>query len=208
MMEPESMELSLTQAEDACARELCRLLRLNPGSTFTVATSKGLPDAAIFDIGHLYSGEVASFPSNAYCFRSKLDMYNRDRTALQAWIMRLLDAMHIGHNYFKDSPLREDTNVVNFEIAPETGCVSDITTTKVEPFNTQRQIQTFLATIIFNVVFICKGEGEGNTDPEHGIIGATDETGAEVDNPGGSSGGGSIGDTGGNGGDDPPPDEG
>ena len=164
MKEPNGIENALTEAENACARVLCDLLGLTPGVDFTVATSLGLPDCAVFDIGRLDTGEVAAFPSNAWHFRASADLYNRDRAALQRWIMRILDAMHIGRNWFASHPLREDTNVANFQVAPEANAVSEIKTATVSTSTNAQPVPTYTASVAFDVVFISKGSGEGNTD--------------------------------------------
>lgn len=188
MIEPDSKENALTQAEDACARVLCELLGLRPGVTFTVATSTGLPDCAVFDIGRLASGEVAAFPSNAWHFRASVDLYNRNRAELQRWIMLILDGMHIGRNWFAEHSLREDTNVANFQVAAEDNGVSEITTTAVSASTNAQPVPTYTASVAFDVVFISKGSGEGNTDAQQDI-GATDEEGQEIEVPGGDTGG-------------------
>jgi len=164
MKEPDGIENALTRAENACAGVLCDLLGLTPGVDFTVATSLGLPDCAVFDIGRLDSGEVAAFPSNAWHFRASADLYNRDRAALQRWIMLILDGMHIGRNWFADHPLREDSNVANFQVTPEANAVSEIKTTTVSTSTNAQPVPTYTASVEFDVVFISKGGGEGNTD--------------------------------------------
>ena len=164
MKEPDETANALTRAENACARVLCELLGLRPGVNFTVATSLGLPDCAVFDIGHLSSGEVAAFPSNAWHFRANADLYNRDRAELQRWIMLILDGMHIGRNWFADHPLREDTNVANFQVAPDENAVSGIKTATVSTSTNAQPVPTYTASVEFDVVFVSKGGGEGNTD--------------------------------------------
>ena len=164
MKEADGIENSLTRAEDACARVLCDLLGLRPEVDFTVATSLGLPDCAVFDIGRLDSGEVAAFPSNAWHFRASVDLYNRDRAALQRWIMLILDGMHIGRNWFAGHPLREDSNVTNFQVAPEANAVSEIKTTAVSTSTNAKPVPTYTASVGFDVVFVSKGGGSGNTD--------------------------------------------
>ena len=223
MIEPDSVDNALTQAEDACARVLCEMLGLTPEVDFTVSTSKGYPDCAVFDIGRLQSGDVAAFPSNAWHFRAHADLYNRDRATLQCWIMRILDRMHIGKNWFADHPLREDTNVANFQVAPEANAVGEITTTTVSTSTNAQPVPTYTVTVAFDVVFVSRGSGEGNTDndappdapPADGgeggtdtpppDMGSTDGNGSEIDKPGGSTGGNGDeidtpgGDTGGSG---------
>ena len=160
-MKPCTFEDALSEAETACAEHIYQ----TTGMTVCVATNdRGLTDCAVFDIGRLDSGEVAAFPSNAWHFRASVDLYNRDRAALQRWIMLILEGMHIGRNWFSGHHLREDSNVTNFQVAPEANAVSEIKTTNVSTSTNAQPVPTYTASVEFDVVFISKGGGEGNTD--------------------------------------------
>lgn len=154
MNPPYSYEGSLAQAEEACFNCIASVLELDIGKTATIGISKGMPEAAVFDIGHLAIGDTMAFPAFAHCFRASLELYNRDRSALQGWIMRLLSTFPVNRWYNADAAVREDANVLHFRVAPETGAVSKITTTTVSNSNSG-EVPTWVATVLFDVVFIC-----------------------------------------------------
>lgn len=165
MTEPDSFDESLTQAETACFALVCEVLGLRPNVDATIPTHRlSLPDGAVFDIGSLQTAELAAFPSDVYHFRATLDIRNRDRAKLQRWIMRLLGAMHVGRNYMEGHPMRAETNVADFRIAPEQGCISKIELTTVP--GGEREIPTFTCTVMFDVVFLAKGTGAGVQDAD------------------------------------------
>lgn len=187
-MNPYDYEGSLEQAEAACFDKIAAALELTPGKTATVAISNGLPDAAVFDIGSLGTGETSPFPASALYFRATIDLFNRDRATLQRWIMRLVRAFPVNRWYHADDPAREDANVVHFRIAAEAGAVSRIEPTTVQSSNSG-EVPTWTCRVRMDVVFIC--------DPDYsagagGVIG------------GGS--GTSTGDGESTGGDEPTPD--
>lgn len=165
MVEPDSYEESLEQAEASCFAVVCEVLGLRKNVDATIPTHiLSLPDGAVFDIGFLQSPELAAFPSDVYHFRASLDLRNRSRAKLQRWIMRLLGTMHVGHNYMPSCPLRSETNVTDFRIAPEQGCISAIELSTVP--GGEREIPTFSCTVLFDVVFLAKGTGGGVQDAD------------------------------------------
>lgn len=165
MTEPDSFDESLTQAETVCFALVCEVLGLSPNVDATIPTHRlSMPDGAVFDIGILQTAELAAFPSDAYHFRATLELRNRDRAKLQRWIMRLLGTMHVGRNYMNGHPMRSETNVSDFRIAPDQGCVSAIETTTVR--GGEKDIATFSCTVAFDVVFLAKGTGGGVQDAD------------------------------------------
>ena len=92
----------------------------------------------------------------AYCYRAQLDLYRRDRTALQRDIMRILQALPIGADNNSEAELRETSNVLNFRVAPEPNAVTSITTTDVSPDKDAKQIPCWTATVVFDVVFVAR----------------------------------------------------
>lgn len=153
MTEPTSFETSLEEAERACFDELVRVLKLRTGVNAYIGISDGNPDCMVFDIGYIQTGEMTAFPASNYHFRASAEFYSRNRTTLQRTLMRLLEAMPIGHEFSPDSVLA-DTNVVNFRIAPETNAVGQITTTAVQMGKDGKTVPTFTATVLFDVVFL------------------------------------------------------
>ena len=145
-----NFEDSLEAAEIACKQELERRL----GIKILRSASTGLPDEAVFDIGHLQSGEQMGFPATAYHWRAQLDIYRRDRSELQKMIMRVVRAFPINRDMKADAELREGSNVDLFRIALETNAVSAITRTDVTPPNKENSMQTHVVSILFDVVFV------------------------------------------------------
>ena len=145
---------ALTEAETACANKLKSII---DSKTF-ISRNPGLMDCNVFDIGHLQTGELTLFPSRTYHFRAFLDVYRRDRTALQQSIMRLLLSLPIGADYGKDDDLRESSNVVVFRIAPYSAAISDISVVDVETSNNNTKARAYVATVQFDVVFVARFE--------------------------------------------------
>lgn len=221
MQNPESYERSLTQAEDSCAARIFQLLDLKYGDDGTIALSRGLPDCAAFDIGQLATGATDLFPSAAHHFRGSLTLYNRDRGKLQGWVMRLLRAFPINRSYSPEDELRQDSNVCQLRIAPETGAVSAIKTTTVSAQNSG-EVATWTCTVAFDVVFICREDvdvsdddkpdgSQADTQSSNPVDGGTTDEGGNAGFDGGTTGGEGGeggeggGSTGGDGGDLPLP---
>lgn len=146
-------EDAMTEAEKACAGSVAQLF--DRVKTYR-GTNPGDPDCQVFDIGHLHIGENTTFNSAAYCYRAQLDLYRRDRTALQRDIMRILQALPIGADNNAEAELRETSNVLNFRVAPEPNAVTSITTTDVSPDKDAKQIPCWTATVVFDVVFVAR----------------------------------------------------
>lgn len=181
-MNPYDYEGSLEQAEAACFDKIAATLELTAGKTATVAISNGLPDAAVFDIGSLGTGETSPFPASVLYFRASLDLFNRDRATLQRWIMRLVRAFPTNDRHHADDPAREDANVICFRIAAEAGAVSRIAPTTVQSSNSG-EVPTWTCRVLMDVVFLC--------DPDYapGTGGTTGGDGGTSSGDGGSSGG-------------------
>lgn len=144
---------ALTEAEKACAECVSRLFG---GRRTYRATNPGDPDCNVFDIGHLQAGEGATFRPRCYHFRAHLDLYRRDRTALQRDLMRMLDALPIGADNDEEATLREASNVLTFRIAPETGAVPDVTAEDVAQGKDARPVPCWAASVSMDVVFMAR----------------------------------------------------
>jgi len=141
---------ALTEAEKACA--LCCKGMFDGVKTYR-ATNPGDPDCNVFDIGYLATGECATFDATAYHWRGQLDLYRRDRTALQRDIMRILAALPVNADNRAEADLRETSNVLQFRVAPETKGVSEIVTANVNPDKDAKPIPTYTASVTFDIVF-------------------------------------------------------
>lgn len=146
-------EDSLETAEIACKEHLERRL----GWNIRRSAAKGLADEAVFDIGHLQTGDQMAFPAKAFHWRAQLDIYRRDRSELQKALMRVIQAFPINRDTNADADLRESSNVELFRIALETNAVSAITRTEVTPPGAAGPMLTNVATILFDVVFRAAG---------------------------------------------------
>ena len=164
MTTPSSYEKSLTEAENACLGLICDMLELRVGFDGVVSHNNGRPDCAVFNIGSLATPVLSAFPSPVMHFRARLDLFNRDRGLLQRWIMRLLREMPIGRNYLADHPLREDTIVSDFRIAPVQGNVSATSLTDVGS-STSPPVPTFTAAVLFDVVFVAREDAQDEDAP-------------------------------------------
>lgn len=139
-------EDTLTEAEKACAAIVARTFA---GKTYR-ALNPGDPECQVFDIGQMMNtGSTTTFDAAAYHFRAKLEIFRRDRTALQRDIMKCVRTLP----FDQDAEAIEDTNLLCFRIAPEAVPVSEITVTDVSPDKDVKSIGCFTATILFDVVF-------------------------------------------------------
>ena len=149
-MKPCEFEDSLGLAEYACAQHI----HVRTGMMVCIATNdRGAPDCAVFDIGYLQTGEFAAFPSSAFHFRAKLDIYRRSRPDLQKAIMCLLASFPINADQNADAELRENSNVIVFRVAPQTQGISEISTVDIQPTKDAKAIRCWCATVQFDVVF-------------------------------------------------------
>ena len=149
-MKPCTFDESLMLAEIACAQHVHK----TTGMTVCVGTNKdGRTDCAVFDIGYLQTGEHATFKASAYHFRAKLDIYRRARKDVQLAIMRLLQSFPINADVNAMDDLRENSNVINFRLSPQTQGISEITTCNVQQVKDAKPIPCFTATALFDVVF-------------------------------------------------------
>ena len=187
MNNPDTYEEAMTQAETACAERLAQILDLKIADDFTIGISDGQANGAVFDIGKINLAEMTTFNSPTHCFRASLNLYHRDRAKLQKWIMRLIHTLPVNHAYHLDDPLREDTNVAQLRIVPDSSSIGKVTPTQVTPKNGGAPVPTWTCEIGFDVVFVVSED-------------------ADVDdvNPVPSGGGANGGTTGG---DEPPPEE-
>lgn len=149
-MKPCIFDDALSEAETACAQHIYQ----TTGMTVCVATNdRGLTDCAVFDIGHLQTGEHATYQASAYHFRAKLDIYRRNRREVQQAIMRILATFPINADVNAMADLRENSNVIVFRLSPQTQGVGEITTTDVQQVKDAKTIRCFTATVLFDVVF-------------------------------------------------------
>lgn len=147
-----TFEESLTEAEKTCTEAIREAFGVKY-KTFR-STNGGNPDCQVFDIGYLNIGENTTFPSAAYCFRAQLDLYRRDREALQRAIMSLLSMFPRNQSY--NSTALEGTNVLCFRITPEPRAITEITTTDVSQTKDANPIPCYTATVSFDVVFLSR----------------------------------------------------
>ena len=141
---------ALTEAERACAGCVAQLFG---GAKTYRGANPGDPDCNVFDIGHLHVGANTTFRSAAYCFRAQLDLYRRDRTALQRDLMRILDALPIGADCGAEADLRRSSNVLHFRVAPESGAVGGVSATDVSQDKDAKPVPCWTASVLFDVVF-------------------------------------------------------
>lgn len=151
---PSSFENALKEAELSCFAFLCDRCNLRQQEQAFVSTRpKYAIDCAVFDIGQMQTGDVAAFPSGHYHWRAQCDFYNRSRDELQRMIMRMLRDFPVDQVYNEDHPLRKDTCVQCFRIAPETGAISTITTQELDNGKDASKVPVFTCTVQFDVVF-------------------------------------------------------
>lgn len=162
-MRPCNFENALTEAEIACRAAVERVGDVRVYR----ATNPGEPDCDVFDIGHIATGDMAAFPATCYHWRAQLDLYRRDRTALQQALMRLLAAFPVNDDNRQEDDLRENSNVLALRIAPETNAVSAVSTTAVETGKDERTVPCWTASVLFDVVFSARrDEPDGGTERE------------------------------------------
>ena len=141
---------SMTFAEKACAGCLAQLF--DRVKTYR-ATNPGDPDCQVFDIGYLQTGDQATYNAPAYHFRAQLDLYRRDRTALQKDLMRILQALPVNADNNSEAELRETSNVLQLRVAPETQNGMAISTANVNQDKDAKPILCYTSTVLFDVVF-------------------------------------------------------
>lgn len=153
MTDPSTFEASLGEAEDACFEALCRILDLRAGVNAFIGANDGRTECAVFDIGALQTGDQTTYRAQRFHFRGQVDLYNRNRRTLQAWLMRIVAGLPVQRHGGTESFLRTDTNVVQFRVAPEATAISAITSADIETATAGKKIPTFTATVTFNIVF-------------------------------------------------------
>ena len=167
MNNPDTYEGAMTQAETACANRIADLLELRIGKEMTVGISDGQANGAVFDIGRINLADMTTFNSPSHCFRATLELYNRDRAKLQNWIMRLVHSLPVNHAYNRDDALREDTNVAQLRVVPDSSSIGKIVPTEVVPKIGGNAVPTWKCEIVFDVVFIVSEDADvDDTDPE------------------------------------------
>ena len=145
---------SLTTAELSCFAMLCTRLGLDAGANaFVSVRGENAADCIVFDIGYVQTGDTLAFDAEQFHFRASADIYGRSRAEVQKWIMRLVRAFPVGAQYQPDSPLREDSNVLEFRIAPETKAIGPVLTQEIQTKAGGAKIPVFCATVLFDVVF-------------------------------------------------------
>lgn len=175
MTDPSSFEASLGEAEDACFEALCRILDLRSGVTAFIGANDGRTDCIVFDIGTLQTGDMTTYRARNFHFRGQVDLYNRSRRKLQGWIMAVVCALPVQRHGGTESHLREETNVLQFRIAPETNAVSGVSSTDIETATAGKKIPTYTATVTFDIVFHA---GERTTEAAASPDDGADGTGA------------------------------
>ena len=153
MTDPSTFEASLGEAEDACFEALCRILDLRAGATAFIGANDGRTDCMVFDIGALQTGDVTTYRAERFHFRGQADLYNRNRRTLQAWLMRIVSALPVQRHGGTESRIREDTNVLQFRVAPETTAISAVTSVDIETATNGRKIAAYTASVTFDIVF-------------------------------------------------------
>lgn len=153
MVEPNKQEDALIEAEKICHAKVCEILGLQSGVDCFISTNPGKTDCAIFDIGFLWTGDQAGWPSQVYHFRAKLDLYSRNRAKVQRWLMRLLLAMPISPWQGQSNELDQTTTVRTFRIAPESNGVGEITTTELKEAANVNGVEVFTAGVNFDIIF-------------------------------------------------------
>lgn len=153
MTDPSTFEASLGEAEDACFEALCRILDLRAGVTAFIGANDGRADCAVFDIGALQTGDVTTYRAERFHFRGQVDLYNRNRRTLQAWLMRIVAALPVQRHGGTESFLRAGTNVIQFRVVPEPTAISGITSAEIETATAGKKIPTYAVTVTFDIVF-------------------------------------------------------
>lgn len=147
-----SYEESLTLAEEVCAGYIAEKLGL-PDHAFFLGVNPGNADCAVFDIGQSYTGDLNTFLSPCAHFRAQLDLYSRDRAALQRLIMRCRRFMPIDADHDPDG-LLERGNVIQLRLSAEAANPSAIKTVEIELATDQKKLAAWTVTVSFDVVFL------------------------------------------------------
>ena len=140
---------SLAVAEESCAQRLAEFLGknvwrgLNPGET----------ECGVFNIGRLQTGEHCCYNAEALHFRASLDLFNRDRTGILRDIMRLLAAFPVNADLRTDDPLREESNMMVFRVAPEARAIGEALPAEVAVKTNASPVWAYRATAAIDVVF-------------------------------------------------------
>lgn len=150
---PAKFEDALWEAEDICARRICDIIGKTLGVDCFISTNGGKYECAVFDIGYLCTGTQAGFPSSAYHFRGRLDLYNRQRRSIQKDIMRLLEGMPLGTTQAVPNDLGTTTNVMCLRIAPKEKGVDEITTVELKANKDDKGVPVFTTAVEFDIVF-------------------------------------------------------
>ena len=149
-MKPCTFEDALSEAEIACVEHIRKTIEM----TVCVAVNdRGLTDCAVFDIGHLQTGEQATYQASVYHFRAKLDICRRNRREVQKAIMRILATFPINADVNAMDELRENSNVIVFRLSPQTQGIGEITTVDMQQVKDAKTIRCSTATVLFDVVF-------------------------------------------------------
>lgn len=151
---------ALEDAEAQCLDKIAETLGLRPGVDAFISLQPGLTDCAVFDIGSLFTGDQAGFPSNVWHFRGRLELYNRHRPTIQAWIMRLLLALPIAPTQGRSNILAEDGNVIVLRIAPENGAIGEVSTIQVKQNERDPGRETFYCMANIDIVFTARESKE------------------------------------------------
>lgn len=147
-----SYEESLTLAEEVCAGYIAEKLGL-PDHALFLGVNPGNADCAVFDIGQSYTGDLNTFQSPCAHFRAQLDLYSRDRAALQRLIMRCRRFMPIDADHDPDG-LLERGNVIQLRLSAEAANPSAIKTVELEISTDQKKLAAWTVTVSFDVVFL------------------------------------------------------
>jgi len=153
MLEPNSIETALNEAEATCHARLCQILGLTSGVDCFISTNGGRTDCAVFDIGYPQSGEQMGFKASVYHFRGQIDLYSRNRRQIQCWLMRLIAAMPISPTQSASNDLDGASTVQTLRIAPETQAIAEITTTELKNNAAEKGVEVFNTSVKLDIVF-------------------------------------------------------
>lgn len=153
MIDPNSIETALTEAEDTCHEKLCQILGLTKGVDCFVSINGGRVECAVFDIGYPQAGEVMGFEACVYHFRGQLDLYSRNRRTLQKWLMALIANMPISPTQGASNELDGISTVQTLRIAPESNSIAEISTTELKDAAKEKAITAFTTTVKLDIVF-------------------------------------------------------
>lgn len=149
---------SLTAAELSCFALLCERLGMTPGvDAFVSVRGENAAECVVFDIGYLQNGESMAYRADQLHFRAQADVFGRDRGEVQRRLMRLVRTFPVGGQYDPEHPIRQDSNVLEFRIAPEQKGVGPVSTQEVQLRMGGPKVALFVATVLFDVVFATGG---------------------------------------------------